>query len=191
LGTTTTQNLVVRNLGSGTMTGTITVPAFVSLFFNGTAVSDTYNYTIPGAGNGIFTISVYFASETMLDNVINLTSNDPTHSTQVVALHVETVGNEDEHTVAVTRLEGNYPNPFSPNTTIRYSVKEQGNLQIHIYNTKGQLVKTLVNNNTKAGNFTAVWNGTDDNGIRVSSGIYFYRMQTAGVTQTRKMMLMK
>jgi len=121
-----------------------------------------------------------------------ITSNDVNNPSQTVSLYVSTSSNEDANGIpAVTRLEGNYPNPFNPSTTVRYAMKDAGQVSISIYNLKGQLVKTLVNENKKAGNHSVVWNGNDDSGKPVSSGVYMYRMQAAGVNQTRKMMLMK
>lgn len=91
----------------------------------------------------------------------------------------------------ITNLTGNYPNPFNPETTISYSVKNASPVKIEIYNLKGQKVKTLVAENKATGNHSIVWNGTDDNNISVSSGVYFYRMKSGEFTSTRKMMLMK
>ena len=187
----TSQDLIVRNLGSAPLSGTISVPSLVSLAFNGTPVSDTYNYEIAPFETGIFTVSLLMTSHAILDEFIIITSNDPSNPSQMIALHIDTTSNQDETIPAVTRLEGNYPNPFNPSTTIRFAVKEPGQVTINIYNNKGQLVKTLVNESTKAGVHSVVWNGTDNSGKPVSSGIYLYRMQTAGLSQTRKMMLMK
>ncbi len=91
----------------------------------------------------------------------------------------------------VTELQGNYPNPFNPSTTIRYSVKEATPVTIGIYNVKGQLVKTLVNEDKSSGNHSVVWNGRDNNNQAVSSGVYFYKMLAGKYSSTKKMILMK
>ncbi|MDA3814149.1 MAG: T9SS type A sorting domain-containing protein [Candidatus Cloacimonetes bacterium] len=93
--------------------------------------------------------------------------------------------------IAVTELKGNYPNPFNPITNITYSIKEAGNVTLEIYNLRGQLVKTLVNKVNGVGNFTAIWNGTDNSDKPVSSGVYFYKMKSGNYTSTKKMILMK
>ncbi len=93
--------------------------------------------------------------------------------------------------VAATKLHGNYPNPFNPVTTISYSIVETGNVDLDIYNLRGQLVKTLVNDIKEAGEYTASWNGTDNKGKSVSSGVYFYKMKSGNYTATKKMILMK
>lgn len=85
----------------------------------------------------------------------------------------------------------NHPNPFNPTTTISYSLAESQKVELEIYNIRGQLVRTLVNSNQPAGKNSVVWNGTNDNNNPVSSGIYFSRLKTSEVTQSKKLMLLK
>ncbi len=85
----------------------------------------------------------------------------------------------------------NFPNPFNPETTISYSVPKDAKVLLSIYNTKGQLVRTLVNGTVLSGTHRVVWNGADDNGNKVSSGIYFSRIQTEGKSLTTKMLMLK
>ncbi len=93
--------------------------------------------------------------------------------------------------VVATELHGNYPNPFNPETTISFSVKDKGLVKIDIYNVKGQLVKTLVNGNMNAGKHNIVWNGRDNAGNAVSSGVYFFKMSAGKYSSTKKMIMMK
>jgi hypothetical protein len=88
-------------------------------------------------------------------------------------------------------LEQNYPNPFNPETTISFSLDMASSARLSIYNTRGQQVKTLLAADLAAGSHHAVWNGKDDLGNSVSTGIYFYKLEVAGQTQTRKMLLLK
>ncbi len=90
-----------------------------------------------------------------------------------------------------TMLGGNYPNPFNPETRIAFSTKENGPVSIDIFNVKGQKVRSLVNENMEAGNHTVVWNGQNDNGKKVASGLFFYRMKSGKYSSTKKMILMK
>ncbi|MFA5510681.1 MAG: choice-of-anchor J domain-containing protein, partial [Candidatus Cloacimonadaceae bacterium] len=90
-----------------------------------------------------------------------------------------------------TALNANFPNPFNPETTITYSLREASPVNIEIYNIKGQLVKTLVNDAKAAGTYTVVWNGTDNSNRSVSSGVYYYKMNAGKYSSTRKMILMK
>lgn len=98
----------------------------------------------------------------------------------------------DDNVTPVYALDAkNYPNPFNPETTIAFSVPKAGPASLKIYNTKGQLVRTLVNDAREAGNHSVVWNGMDNQGNSVSSGLYFYRLSSDGNTVTRKMLLAK
>jgi len=100
--------------------------------------------------------------------------------------------NADPSTPEVqTELVGNYPNPFNPETTIRFSLQNAGTVSLNVYNARGQLVRSLVNNQMASGAHSVVWNGLDDSGRGVSSGIYYYRMQAGNFNQTRKMVLVK
>ncbi len=102
-----------------------------------------------------------------------------------------TVGNTDIVNVSVTALKGNFPNPFNPVTNIRFDIKTIAPVRIDIYNTKGQLIRTLVNEVKANGHYNIVWNGKDNNGTSVASGIYYYRMQAGNYRSTKRMMLMK
>ncbi len=86
-----------------------------------------------------------------------------------------------ENEIIPTEIQlSNYPNPFNPATKIHYSIKEKSNVRIDVYNLKGQLVKLLINGQQNAGDHSVIWNGKDDNGNKVSSGIYFYKLNVNG-----------
>jgi hypothetical protein len=89
-------------------------------------------------------------------------------------------------------LHPNVPNPFNPVTTIRYDVPAGGgSVSLRIYNVTGALVKTLAEGTQAAGEKSVTWNGRDDAGRPVASGVYFYRLDAPGYTKTHKMVLMK
>jgi hypothetical protein len=88
-------------------------------------------------------------------------------------------------------LQQNYPNPFNPTTTIAYSLPEASHVRLDIYNVKGQLVRTLINGEMPAGMHSVVWDGKDMKNAAVASGVYFYRVSSPKVTQTKRMLLMK
>ncbi|RMD89640.1 MAG: T9SS C-terminal target domain-containing protein [Calditrichaeota bacterium] len=88
-------------------------------------------------------------------------------------------------------LEQNFPNPFNPQTTIRYQLSKPAEVKLAIYNLKGQLVRTLIDKKLSAGKYSIVWDGQDDHGRLVSSGVYFVRMKAGDFTQIRKMALVK
>jgi hypothetical protein len=102
------------------------------------------------------------------------------------------VPSDDTPTIpTVTGLTGNSPNPFNPDTTIEFSLAQSGRVELMVYNLRGQRIRTLINDNRNAGTHSVVWNGIDDNGRPVASGMYFYRLKTAGFDQTRKALLLK
>ena len=88
-------------------------------------------------------------------------------------------------------LSQNYPNPYNPTTQIAYQLPQPGVVSLKIYNIKGELVRTLVNEYKPAGNHIAIWNGKDDAGIELASGIYLYRIQADKFTDSKKMILIK
>lgn len=88
-------------------------------------------------------------------------------------------------------LNQNYPNPFNPETTIDFSVNTKSEVKLEVYNLKGQRINTLLNSTLNKGNHQVNWNGTDDKGANVTSGVYIYKMTAEGFTQTKKMILMK
>ena len=85
----------------------------------------------------------------------------------------------------------NYPNPFNPETTIAMNIPSDGYASLKVYNIKGQLVNTLINGFMTAGTNYVTWNGTDDKSNPVTSGIYFYKLETENQTVTSKMIMLK
>lgn len=83
-------------------------------------------------------------------------------------------------------LEQNFPNPFNPTTTIRYSLQQRGKVTLEVYNLLGQVVATLVDEDRPAGEYSLTWDAT-----RQASGVYFYRLQHGGNVEVRRMMLLK
>jgi lysophospholipase L1-like esterase len=88
-------------------------------------------------------------------------------------------------------LHQNVPNPFNPTTTIRYDIHVAGDVSLRVYDVSGRLVKTLVSGAQGAGRQTATWDGTDNAGNRVGSGVYLYQLKTGGTVLTKKMVLLK
>ena len=92
-----------------------------------------------------------------------------------------------------SHLGQNYPNPFNPATTIRYSVAERGVVTLRIYNVAGQLVRTLVNEiqAPKQEGYSVIWNGKNEHGSAVATGVYFYQLRTRRLSHTKKMLLLR
>lgn len=88
-------------------------------------------------------------------------------------------------------LRQNYPNPFNPETHISYMLPHDGNVKLMVYSVRGQKVRTLVNGFQATGPQSVRWDGTDDKGNSVASGIYFYRIEAGEFIDTKKMMMLK
>ena len=102
-------------------------------------------------------------------------------------------GEPEEEIPAIIKpmLHLNHPNPFNPTTTISFSLPKEEDIELTIYNIKGQKVKTLYSGISEEGKHSVIWNGIDSNGKTVSSGIYFYKLKTESKELTRKMLLLK
>ena len=88
-------------------------------------------------------------------------------------------------------LVQNFPNPFNPATTIAFSLARRGHVVLAIYDVRGALVRTLVNETRTAGDYRIEWDGRNNAGTSVSSGVYFYRLSASGFRSTKKMVLLK
>jgi hypothetical protein len=125
----------------------------------------------------------------------DLTANDSQGSS--LALEPETTTimtglSEQAHLPTAFELEQNYPNPFNPRTKIGYAVPAETHITLRVYNTLGQVVKTLVDAQMAPGRYTVVWDGTSDMGMTVSPGIYFARLHNSEQdVQLIKMVLAK
>lgn len=89
------------------------------------------------------------------------------------------------------QLKHNYPNPFNPSTTIEYSIETAGNVKLNIYNLLGEKVRTLVNANQTPKEYRVTWDGKNDAGKNVASGVYIYKITSGDFTDSHKMILMR
>jgi hypothetical protein len=88
-------------------------------------------------------------------------------------------------------LKQNYPNPFNPSTKIEFSIAKSDNVKITVFDVLGKSVNVLVDEKLNAGSYTVDWNGENQFGSKVTSGIYFYRMDTESKSFSKKMLLLK
>jgi hypothetical protein len=100
-------------------------------------------------------------------------------------------GTDEMKVIPGYSLSQNYPNPFNPETDISFSLPEKTEASLVIYNMLGEKIKTLMTGYMRTGTHTIHWNGRDEAGNSVASGIYFYRLKTGGFVETKKMVLMK
>ena len=105
--------------------------------------------------------------------------------------YITTSVNDKVNTVYQYKLEQNYPNPFNPSTVISYSLGQSGNVKITVYDLLGREVATLVNQTQNSGTYKVTWSGKNSFGESVSSGIYFYSINSVSFVSTKKMILLK
>ena len=160
---------------------------------------DLSNYGGPvlnGCSNSAVELKLYNATDGKEYNVTtdyNGSCSD-SDTDELSELGKAVVGSEDIEVTSM-KLQQNYPNPFNPTTTINFNVHMDGPVTLNIYDITGRLVKTLVDNEFKvSGNtsgYDVIWDGTDNFGSLVSTGLYLYSLQTADMTVTKKMIYMK
>lgn len=121
--------------------------------------------------------------------------NDPTQDELIIpiTMNLNFTNAESDLILATNKLIGNYPNPFNPTTTISFELATENaeDAEIIIYNLKGQKIKELEIKNLKLGINEVIWNGADNSGKPVSSGVYFYKFISGTYSSTKKMILMK
>ena len=162
---------------------------------NGAAISG-YNYRQKTTG-------AYRSWKSISGSDANTTSHTVTglldytlHTFQVQAVNGVGDGAASNEATARTsvgrsRLSLNQPNPFNPETTLRYALAEAQVVRLEIYDMLGQRVRVLVDGEQPPGAHQVVWDGRDHNGRPVASGVYFYRLQTPQFSHTRKMILLR
>jgi M6 family metalloprotease-like protein len=134
-------------------------------------------FSTTGAINGFYDVVVYNpgGASAVLDDVFEITNSvaDP------------------EPVPPRYELMPNYPNPFNPSTTIRYRIASREHVELAVYDVGGTLVRTLVNESRPGGSYSLEWDGRDDRGTSVSSGVYFYRLIAGKFSDARKMTFVK
>lgn len=153
-----------------------------------------YNIYLDGTFLGFSTDTFY-----QLENLINgmmysvyiFAVYDLGESAFVTADFIYTGISAGNNLISKTEIIGNYPNPFNPNTTIKFSLRVESQVTLEVYNIKGEKVKTLIDGQLEAKLYEVNWNGVDDNNQSVSSGIYFYKMKAGKFVESKKMILMK
>ena len=110
-----------------------------------------------------------------------------------VAIGVGVTVSADEHGLTPESFElyQNFPNPFNPETVIQFDVAKRTEMNISVYNLLGQRVKTLLNKNMETGTYTLKWNGRDDTGSMLPSGMYFYELKSPLFTSVKKLVLVR
>ena len=179
-------------------------------------VSQTSSTPVPllEAGEGTIANLVFEVDDASVSDITltAITTENPHHSLTFVynrteregMRHIRTAPSFDSYTVALSgvasagqdmptefSLDQNYPNPFNPTTEIPLALPTAARVSLRVYNVLGQEVRTLVDGQMDAGFHTVTWDGRSSSGGSVSSGVYFYRVETEGFTETKKMLMLK
>jgi hypothetical protein len=100
-------------------------------------------------------------------------------------------GNQNPALPLVTQLIGAYPNPFNPSTTISYAIDHPCVVRLEVFNSRGQLVRSITENHNQPGFYSKIWDGKSDLGVSVGSGIYLYRMSAGSFSSTKRFIMLK
>jgi hypothetical protein len=148
--------------------------AYDNASIEGKATLATFNFKLIDANNISITV----------DNIILVDAKGDRFAKNSITSNMKVIPTE-------FALSQNYPNPFNPSTEIRFDLPVTTNVRLSIFNIQGQEIRTLINGNMEAGAQHVTWDGTDNSGKNISSGVYFYRISADKFSQTKKMMLLK
>ncbi|UCF62723.1 MAG: T9SS type A sorting domain-containing protein, partial [bacterium] len=188
LDSTSVRDLVITNLGIDTLA----VSEILSSNNEFLVIPTTF--ILSGGSQEVLQISFTPTQPGVRTGWLDLISNDPLRDTVKVYLSGVGEGITGLEETALPRsfmVYQNYPNPFNPTTSINYELPQNTRVQIVIYNLLGQRVKTLLNSYIKAGRHYVDWDGRNDQGYQLSSGIYIYRFESKEYSKTLKMILLK
>ncbi|MCD4692057.1 MAG: T9SS type A sorting domain-containing protein, partial [Calditrichales bacterium] len=146
--------------------------------FSGTSLPPDYFSTNPD-----YALTFYFKS--------NVQINDDGWRAEISSQIVSDTERKYSDHITNFELHPNYPNPFNPTTTIKYDIPKEAHVLLKIYNIRGQEVRTLVDSKVSTGSHRVVWNGTNNHGEPVTSGIYIYKMKAGNYSTVKKMIFIK
>ena len=146
-------------------------------FLNDSVIANANNISYVPTISGEYTVEVFFSN------------GCPTLSASYIFNYQ--LSNDKKLLPTSYLMHQNYPNPFNPITIIRYEIPYDEVVSINIYDVKGIIVKSLINNNQRAGNGSIIWDATNNLGQSVSAGLYVYTIQVGDFRQSRKMVLVK
>ena len=189
IGENTINSFTVENVGQDTLR------VYDMLISNAAFSVDTPAFTLLPTETQEVKVTFSPTEQGLYSGIIRVISNDPVNDTLYVAVrgYGETItGMKDRFGLPSSYgISSNYPNPFNPTTTIRYQLPQQSDVKLYIYNVLGQKVKTLVEGSIEAGYHSVVWDGRNDMGIQLASGIYIYRFSADDYFKVQKMILIK
>ncbi|KXK45999.1 MAG: FG-GAP repeat protein [Chlorobi bacterium OLB5] len=187
IGNTTVTNGLTLNYQ---ISNTIIAPCNPSQYYiinsGGTVNMEVGNYILLKDGfhakTGSSFVAKITASDDKKDDIGFVSTNEKTMISSI---------NKTNHIPAEYTLTQNYPNPFNPSTMIQYGLKENVNVKITVYDILGRIVKSLVNENQDAGYKSVIWDGTNNFGSSVATGLYIYKIEAGSFIDSKKMLFLK
>lgn len=163
--------------------------------FSSSAAAVTINFSGSITDSSLFVYDLFADTSIQVSSsrINSLTFKLSGYEAKVYSLqnYITTSVSDNVNTVYQYKLEQNYPNPFNPSTIITYSLRQSGNVKITIYDLLGREVATVVNQTQNSGIYKVTWSGKNSFGESVSSGIYFYSINSGSFVSTKKMILLK
>lgn len=152
-----------------------------------------FDVTAAIAGNGVYSFGMKNGASDFVDYGSKESTHEPelviqTSGSSLASINTE-LSAEEETLPEEFSLSPNYPNPFNAGTTIAYALPQEGNVRLMIYNMLGQMVRKLIDENQAAGHKRILWDSADERGLRVSSGVYLYRVEFGQQRLVGKMIL--
>ncbi len=166
------------------------------LYF-GTRTAESYNGSTTALGrltfdvSGLSTFEIAEGDFQMVTGGVLLESDGPVPVVARMAGVLDRALDPAIARIYHNRLEQNFPNPFNPSTTLAFSMKDDGNVNLTIYDVAGRRVRELVDEPRRRGAYKVVWDGRNEAGETVASGVYFYKLVASAFTSTKKMTILK
>jgi hypothetical protein len=159
----------------------------------GYAMSDEQGrYSLEGLGTGDFSVLATFVDHKSENASVSMDLSESLSAELDFALQTNVTSVADDVVeISGFSLEQNYPNPFNPSTTIEVKTGIAAKAELVIFNVAGQKVRTLFSGTISSGTSQFVWNGRNDAGAQLGSGVYFYQLRMNGKSETRSMLLVK
>ncbi|PID27271.1 MAG: hypothetical protein CSB55_09050 [Candidatus Cloacimonadota bacterium] len=180
-----TVNFTLSNIGTVDLSGTFDLPPYVTV--------TPQNVSLAAGQSQEYTIAFNPQTAGYYNEVLTVNTNAENQSSLEITLTANVTSTENDNSVVYEdKVFGNYPNPFNPTTSFKFSAKADNTpVCIKIYNVKGELVKTVLKENVRAGLHEIEWSGKDASGKSVSSGVYFYSVKISEKETMKKMLMLK
>jgi hypothetical protein len=180
-----TSTFTITNTGSTELSGTFNLPQDVTI--------EPANVSISAGQYQGYVVTFTPQTEGSYNEVIEVNTNAGNNESVEIAVTAEVVTVSNDNVITYEdKVYGNYPNPFNPTTSVKFSVKADNTpVEVKIYNIKGELVKTVLKENVNTGLHDVKWHGKDSSNKQVGSGVYFYSVKIAEKKTLNKMLMLK